>query len=511
MAKQDACSRVKHNSLYVRICDGDSVAVALQDIKAGDPVSDAFVASESIPAGHKFALSHIEAGAPIYKGDWLIGTASRAITPGEWVHTHNLCDATDEAGAPVLTPIEPNTNKAFFQGYRRADGRVGTRNYLAVCVVGNCAATAARRIAEWFTPERLAPFANVDGVVPLIHEFGCGMEMTGEPMDLLRRTLAASSRHPNVAGTLVVALGCERNNIYGFLEQEELTPNPLLRTLVLQEVGGTLEAIQQGVSALEEMLPLADSIQREQVPASSLTVGLLHHGLNSYAALTASPALAIAVDMLIAQNGTVVTSNTPATLKLSCEVSNRATSQQVAQQLNQRFDWWRQYHAGRDTRLKNGRLPQGAPLGISSSREQAAIALHSVGSSPLSSVVNYGEQVNGPGWIFMDSPSYEGVAATGMVAGGVTLLSLATGDGSAFGAALAPTIKTAASSDVYAHWEDDIDLNAGAMLTEDISAADMGRRIFEYWIACASGQLTCDESLGIGKDEFSPWPIGVLA
>lgn len=512
MAQKDALPTAPRPPAIVRLHQDDPVAIATQTLEPGSRLTDALTASERIPAGHKVALESIVPGAPVHKNGWLIGKASHAISPGQWVHTHNLCETADISSAPAsgagsALPSGPST----FLGYRRQDGRAGTRNYLAVCIAGNCAATAARKIAEWFTPERLAPFPNIDGVIPLTHEFGCGMEMTGEPMDLLRRTLAASVRHPNVAGAVIVALGCERNNLYGFLEQEALVPGPLLRTVVLQEVGGTVSAIEQGVAALREMLPTANSAQREPLPLSLLAVGMLHHGLDGHAALTSSPALAVAADMLIAASGTLITGDSPAVTRLAGEISGRAASAETSRQLTKRLEWWKQYHAGRNTRLRTGRLPQGNPDGISTMREQAALGLQSAGNAPLASFADYGRPIGGPGWVLMDTPSYEAVAATGIIAGGATLLSLATGTGSSFGAALAPTVKIATNSTLHRKWVDDIDIDAGAVLDGAIPTAEMGKRIFEHWIACASGRPTFNEELGIGGEEFSPWPIGVLA
>jgi len=499
---------------------GDDVGIALRELPAGDVLADGLqVGTHTVPEAHKIALHAIPAGAPIVKKNRIIALATRDISKGDWVHIHNVTDAdpdlhvskarhsSDMDISSANLPMVPNT----FQGYRRADGRVGTRNFIAVCVAGNCAATAARRISEWFTPERLAPYPNVGGVIPLTHEFGCGMEMTGEPMDMLRRTLAASVRHPNVAGAVIVALGCERNNIYGFMEQEGLQVGPALQTVVLQEVGGTLSAVQQGVAAVKAMLPEANRARREAAPVSALTVGVMSHGLDGYAALTSTPAVALACDALVQAGGSIASADTPSVIRLADEVRARTITPKAAAPLLERLQWWREHHRGHDTRLRPGRLPQGLPTGISTMREQSALALDAMGHTPLQGMVAYGQSIPQAGWTHVDSPAYEAVSATGLVASGATLLCLATGLGSSFGAALSPTVKLATHTELYRRWADDIDLDAGVMLNHGIGARQMAQHIIDAWIKHANGEQTHNETLGVGSDEFAPWPVGVLA
>ncbi len=240
--------------------------------------------------------------------------------------------------------MNASTQASTFKGYVRANGAVGTRNYIGVLVVGNCAATAARQVAAWFTPKRLAAYPNVDGVVPFIHELGCGMEKSGEPMDLLRRTLGGSIRNPNLAGAVVMALGCERNNIYGFLEQEKLQADAMLQTVVLQEVGGTHAAIERGIAAVQSMLDTANQFTRTPVPVEHLTVGVLAE--TEPDALPVHAALGHAVDLLVSRGGTVVISDTA---RSAPALVSRSASDEVADGLKARRAWWAQYAAGRDT------------------------------------------------------------------------------------------------------------------------------------------------------------------
>jgi altronate hydrolase len=390
-------------------------------------------------------------------------------------------------------PDHPTPAPATFEGYLRADGRVGTRNYLGVFVVGNCAATAARNVADWFTAKRLAAFPHVDGVLPFVHELGCGMEKSGEPMDLLRRTLGGSIRNPNLAGALVMALGCERNNIYAFLEQEGLGAGQLLKTVVLQEVGGTARAVEEGIAAIQAMLPLADQTHREPVPAAQLAVGL-QAGQGAHARIPepVQQALGVAVDLLVAQGGTVIVSDTRASAQA---LLARSAAPQVGAQLQERVVWWQGYTAGRDT------APAQAP----------ATALPHSGSAALQAVFGYAQVLPARGLVLMDAPGYEAVSATGQVASGATLVCVVTPTGSAFGAAGVPTVKLASDSAVFRQLEDDLDLDAGPAADGRETPQALGRRIFDAWLAHASGRPTRSEALGVGENEFVPWPIGVLA
>nr|WP_240164512.1 UxaA family hydrolase [Pantoea sp. Ap-967] len=398
---------------------------------------------------------------------------------------------------------------ATFDGYVRADGSVGTRNFLAVTIVGNCAASAARMVSDHFTPARLAAWPNVDGVVPLIHELGCGMEMTGEFMDVLRRTLGGCIRNPNNAGTVVLALGCERNNIYGFLEQENLARGATVHTVVLQEAGGTAAAVRQGIEAIESMLPLANQFERQPVSASHLCVGLLSASLDAQCGVSANPALGAAMDLIVEQGGSVILSDTPDLVALSDELAPHAATDQVAQALRGRVEGWRAYQAGRDTR--SNRIALSDANGFVSVRDKASAGLARGGHSAIQAVYDYGQAITKPGLVFMDGPSDEAVSASGQMAAGANMLCLTTGKGSGFGTALVPTIKLASNSQVFAHFNDDLDVDCGGVLEGRLSVEDMGRCIFDAVLRYASGHKTCNEILNVGNTEFAPWPKGVLA
>lgn len=400
----------------------------------------------------------------------------------------------------TMDPTPATSPPPTFDGYVRSDGRVGTRNHLGVFIVGNCAATAARKVADWFTPARLTAFPNVDGVVPFVHELGCGMEKSGEPMDLLRRTLGGSIRNPNLAGAVVLALGCERNNIRAFLQQESLEPGPLLHAIVLQEVGGTARAIEEGIAAIESMLPLANAVGRTPVPASQLTIGLQAGDVGPSS--PAQAALGIAVDLLVQAGGTAIVSATADIAKASALVE-RSVKPGVREALEQRIQWWDRYTQGRDTR--------------STRREKSIVpdkAMHQLpmaGHSPVQAVYGYAHAVTEHGLVFMDSPRYEAVSATGQVASGANLVCVLAATGSSFGAAAVPTVKLAANGQIYGDWEDDLDIDGSPSGCGPEALDAAGRRIFTALLDYASGRQTKAEELGVGENEFVPWPVGVFA
>ncbi|OWT66175.1 UxaA family hydrolase [Candidimonas nitroreducens] len=380
-----------------------------------------------------------------------------------------------------------------FQGYLRKDGKVGTRNFLAVAIVGNCAASAARMVAQWFTPERLARYPNVDGVIPVIHELGCGMEKSGEPMNLLRRTLGGAIRNPNVAGAVVMALGCDRNNIYAFLEQEHLEVGPALQSVVLQEVGGTARAVERGVAAIEAMLPWANETSRRQVALEHLCVGVLLErevrGSMSHAAINA------AVDLLVAAGGTVVMSQT---MDAATELAGRST-ETSRQALEQRIHWWK------------SQLSAAAPEHTATAATPAPGIPAYTGRAHVEDVVAYAHAVSGSGLILMDSPSNLAVCATGQIAAGATLLCASARGADVFNAAGAPAMCMSAADRSTPGLSADLDLYFDADALAVQSPEQLGSILLNQWIAHAGGEPTRGEEFGMAETGFAPWPIGVFA
>lgn len=498
----------------LRLHPADNVVIAREKLAAGARLSAESVGvREAVPAGHKLATRRIASGDAVIKGGMTIGLASRDIEPGDRVDARNVARGDGRAVAAVETPPVHSRppQSAAFQGIVRGDGRVATRNYIVIAVTVNCAATTARKIAEHFTEERLAAWPNVDGVVALTHELGCGMEMTGEPMDLLRRTIAGTVRHANAGGALICSLGCERNNVYKLLEAQALETGPLLKTLVMQERGGTRKTVEEGIAAIEAMLPLVNDVRRETVPAAHLVVGMQSSGADAFSQLSANPALGVAVDLLVASGGTAILSGTGELAGMEDTLASRAASAEVARKLAGRLEWWRHYNAGRDMSLNGRMAPASMAGGFTTPIERAIAASARWGRSALVDVYEYAHPVTAKGLVFMDTPAHEAIAATGQIAGGANLICMVAGHGTGFGSLPAPTLKLASDSAVFRRMQDDLDIDCGPVLDGAVSVDEMGGRIFEAILAHASGKKTKAEELGVGESEFVPWPIGLTA
>jgi altronate hydrolase len=502
----------------IRLHPDDNVVVARTDVGLGEAVAGEDVTSLSqVQAGYKIAARHIGAGEPILKYSVTIGFAAKEIPPGMMVHSHNMSFEEfdrDYAHATEYRPVTlvPEAERATFQGVVRADGRVATRNFIGILSSVNCSATVVRKIAEWFTPERLAEYPNVDGVVAFSHGLGCGMEMTGEPMSLLRRTMAGYARHPNLAAALVVGLGCERNQIGGFMREQGLAAGPQLRDFVMQETGGTRKTIEAGVAAIRELLPDANRVQRETVSASHLCVGLQCGGSDGFSSITANPALGAAVDIIARHGGTAILSETPEIYGVEHTLTRRACSREVGEKLLERIRWWKDdYSPGRDVQI-NGRVSPGNQMGgLANIFEKSLGSSMKGGTGPLMEVYRYAEPVTARGFVFMDTPGYDPVSATGQIAGGANLIAFTTGRGSMFGSKPAPCLKLATNTPMFRRLEEDMDINCGAILDGECSLQEMGQHIFELMLRTASGAPSKSELLGLGDNEFVPWQIGIMS
>lgn len=488
----------------------DNVATAIVDLVPGDTVSGRAVVAQSIPAGHKVALSAIDAGGPVIKLGQPIGVATQPIKPGEHVHTQNL----EFAGQAKRTEIGidlniPASTPATFQGFIRPDGRAGTRNFIGVLTSVNCSATVARRIAAHFTPARLSAYPSVDGVVAFSHMSGCGMAKEGRGIDNLRRTITGYARHPNFAAVLIVGLGCEVNQIDPLLESGKLETSDRLQTLTIQDTGGTTAAIEQGIALVTAMLPAANACQRQTVSAAHLTIGLQCGASDGYSALTANPALGAAVDRLVAAGGSAILSETPEIYGAENLLLRRAASVDVAEALIERLNWWEDYAARDGTSLDNNPSPGNKAGGITTILEKSLGAVAKSGTTPLNAVVDYAETVTAPGLTFMDTPGYDPCSATGQIAGGAHLILFTTGRGSVFGSVPAPTIKLASNAALARSMLDDIDIDCSRVLAI-AGGHELGNEVFDLILSTASGSKTASERLSIGEAEWVPWVPGAM-
>lgn len=501
----------------IRLHHNDNIVVARVDVAIGTEVlGENFTSRSQVPAGYKIAAKKIYKGEPILKYSVTVGFANVDIEPGTMVHSHNTEFREfdrDYAYASEFKPVQmvPEAERATFQGFVRADGQVGTRNFIGILSSVNCSATVAHNIAAWFTPERLAEFPNIDGVVAFTHTTGCGMEMTGEPMQLLRRTIAGYARHPNLAAALVIGLGCERNQIKGLLEQEKIEVGSRLHTFVIQETGGTRKTIAAGIEAVRALLPEANQARRETVSASHLCVGLQCGGSDGFSSITANPALGAAVDILVRHGGTGILSETPEIYGVEHTLTRRAASQAVGEKLIERIRWWKdEYSVGRDVQI-NGQVSPGNQVGgLANIFEKSLGSSMKGGTGPLMEVYKYAEPVNAKGLVFMDTPGFDPVAATGQIAGGANLIAFTTGRGSVFGSKPAPSVKLATNSPMFNRLAEDMDINCGEILDGTVSVQEMGQRIFELFLRMASGEASKSEKLGLGDHEFVPWQIGIV-
>ncbi|HYE45268.1 MAG TPA: altronate dehydratase family protein [Caulobacter sp.] len=488
-------------SQILRLNPADDVAIALTELAAGTAVEPGLRAAAAIPEGHKLAVRAVAAGRPVRRYGQVIGLAARDIAPGDWVHEHNLAMTDQPRDAEVgadANPLPAPAARATFEGFRRPDGRVGTRNMIGVLTSVNCSATVARRIADAFPGDQVAA---------LTHTAGCGAASSGGDTALLQRTLAGYARHPNFAAVVMVGLGCEANQIPDWMAREGLTPGDRLHSFTIQEAGGTAKAIEQGRGLVGELLTDAARARRETVGADQLVVGLQCGGSDGWSGITANPALGAAVDRLIAQGGAAMLSETPEIYGAEHLLLRRAASAQVAEALLDRIAWWRAYADRHGMSLDNNPSPGNRKGGLTTILEKSLGAVAKSGSSPLVDVIGYAEPLRRPGLSFMDSPGYDPCSATGQIASGATLIVFTTGRGSVFGSRPAPTLKLATNARLAAWMADDVDIDCSPVLA-GTSLSDMGELIFARMLAVASGQSTASETLGIGENEFVPWQSG---
>ncbi|ALK33353.1 UxaA family hydrolase [Burkholderia plantarii] len=493
----------------------DDVSIARHQLVAGATIDGGLAVRGLVPAGHKIARRAVAAGAPVRRYGQIIGFASRAIEPGEHVHTHNLSMGSFERDGAIgvdAKPTAPGTGRATFDGIVRADGRVATRNYIGILTSVNCSATAARAIADRFRrdvhPEALADYPNVDGVVALTHGLGCATSTDGEAITLLRRTLGGYARHANFAAVLVVGLGCETNQIDALMRDQSIERGATLETMTIQANGGTAATVAAGVAAVKAMLPAANAARREPVDARHLTVGLQCGGSDGYSGITANPALGAAVDRLVMHGGTAILSETPEIYGAEHLLTRRAVSAEIGEKLLARIRWWEDHCRRMNADLNNNPSAGNKAGGLTTILEKSLGAVAKAGTTNLVDVYLYAEPVRAAGLVFMDTPGYDPVSATGQVAGGANLLCFTTGRGSAYGCAPAPSLKLGTNTALWRRQAEDIDINCGTILDGETSIDELGQRIFERMLATASGAPTQSELHGYGQNEFVPWHIG---
>jgi altronate hydrolase len=512
------------SQVAVHLRPEDNIAVAAKNLQAGqqfDHQGSRLELVNRIGMGHKVALVPIKKGQPIYKYGQIIGFAREDIAPGEHVHVHNVAADVfqrDYAFCRDCPPPQAAPNEIrYFEGYDRGSERpehlrYGTRNYIAVISTVNCSASTSKYISERFhRTDLLKQFPKVDGVVAITHKAGCAMQYDGPDHNQLDRTLAGFAKHPNVSAYILVGLGCETGQALHLVENQGLIQlngsrkKPIV--ISVQECGGIHKTVEAGVKAIADLLPRVNDIQRIRLPASKIVLGTNCGGSDGNSGVTANPALGIASDLLVQQGGTSIIGETPEIYGAEHLLTRRAIRPEVAQKLVDRIKWWEWYTGIFGAEINNNPSPGNKEGGLTTIYEKSLGAIAKGGQTALVDVVHYAEPVKAKGFIVMDTPGYDPVSMTGIVAGGANVCVFTTGRGSVFGCKPAPSIKIATNSPMYHHMEDDMDINAGVVL-EGTSLETVGQQIFEEILAVASGKKTKSEINGVGEEEFAPWSIG---
>jgi altronate hydrolase len=502
----------------------DSVCVAARDFSAGATLElpdERLRLLDDVNQGHKIARATIQPSEPILKWGQAIGFATRPIEAGRWVHSHNMAIGalTQEYEKSTAVPDDPPPRSDdTFQGFRRSDGRAGTRNYIAILSNVNCSASVARYVAARFTPERLRDFPNVDGVLAFSHGSGCGMEFGGEHHQILNRVMGGMARHPNIGGYLLVGLGCETGAIGSLIEDQRLVQVGGLCTevggagrpiaLSMQDFGGTRKTIDAAVRLVESLLPQVNAARRETIPASEIVLGLNCGGSDGNSGVTANAALGAASDRLVACGGTTILGETTEIYGAEQLLTRRARTPAVAEKLIERIRWWEWYAGVFGCTPDNNPSPGNKIGGLTTIYEKSLGAIVKGGTTALNDVILYAEQVRSRGLVVMDTPGFDPVSVTGIVAGGANVIAFTTGRGSCFGFKPTPVLKIASNTAMYERMRDDMDVDAGTILSQARSVEDVGEEIFARILAIASGERPKSEQLGLGDEEFQPWALG---
>ena len=511
---------------WIRLHDLDNCVVAIKTLRPDDSIhldSELITCKQTIPAGHKVAVKPISQGSEVTKYGWPIGVATQNIQAGEHIHDHNLkCEHRmdyTELASRTPAPIQPIQGKSFL-GYKRPTGKVGTRNYIAIISTVNCSASVSKAIANFFTPERLAQYPNVDGVVAFKHDSGCGLAYEGIKHRVLSRVLGGIAKHPNIGAYLLIGLGCEQNTLGHLTKSQQLVtlklPNQQasdssyladIPVLSMQDMGGTAATVRRGIELVNDLLPVVNRFERETVPASELVLATKCGGSDGYSGITANPALGVAADMVVACGGTAILSETTELYGAEQLFTKRAANHDVAMSLLKKLEWWIDYTRHYNEEFDNNPSIGNKAGGLTTIVEKSLGAASKGGSTALQHVYEYGETISHKGLVIMDAPGFDPVCVTGMVASGANAVVFTTGRGSCFGCKPAPSMKVSTNTDLYQRMSSDMDLDMGTILGgETIEQA--GARMFDAILDMASGKKTKSEELGYGDEEFCPWAIG---
>ena len=501
----------------IRLHEKDNVIVLTKAFPAGSrPAGAGNTLTRNTPSGHKVATADIAVGMPVIKFGQIIGYASEPILTGDHIHTHNCSMGAHDQNYRIgedFKPVDhfPAAECPTFMGYRRADGGAGTRNYIALCATVNCSATVVRHIADHFNRSGfLDDYPNVDGVIALAHGTGCGIASSGDGYDALQRVLWGHATHPNVGAAIFIGLGCEVMQVSRMKAMFGSSGQERFHGLTIQETGGTRKTIAACIEAIKALLPTVNNVERVAIPISELTLGLQCGGSDGFSGITANPALGAMTDLLVRHGGTALLSETPEIYGAEQLLVRRASSQEVGEKLIARIRWWENYTAVNGGSMDNNPSPGNKAGGLTTILEKSLGAVAKAGTTNLVDVYQYAEPVTSAGMVFMDTPGYDPVSATGQVAGGANLICFTTGRGSVYGCKPTPSLKLATNTPLYERMTEDMDINCGDIVVGTSTVAQKGQEIFEMMLRTASGQKSKSEALGMGSEEFVPWYLGAV-
>lgn len=495
----------------IHLHPNDNVAIARVPLSPGQKLKIGHfevTVRAAVPAGHKVALFEINSGEMLLRYGQMIGRAKGAIHSGDHIHTHNVAYEeivfeyefpTGDHGLPPMPAVIPS-----FMGYQRDDGRVGTRNYIAVVAASNCAAHTAETIAESYRDFKFPE--GVDGVVAFPHGDGCGQTL-GPDTDQLRRTLSGVLDHPNVSSAIILGLGCEVNQIDHYLGKGTARSARLIG-MTLQDMGGTRATVEASRKAIAGFIDRAAAEKRTETSASKIVLGLNCGGSDSFSGITANPALGYTSDLLAEIHATAVLAETTEIIGAEHLLVKRARNRAVGEKLLAMVKQYKTYLNRFGGSFDDNPSPGNKEGGLTNILEKSLGAAAKAGTAQLNEVVDYAERIHGPGFVFMNTPGYDPASLTGLAAGGCNMIAFTTGRGSAIGFPTIPVIKIATNSATYKRMRDNMDINAGRIAEGEATVRQVGQEIFDMVLRVASGERTCAERLG--HKEFVPWRIGPM-
>jgi len=460
------------------------------------PDETAIEVRAAVPPGHRFATRDIPAREFVLQFGQPIGT-SLGIKQGEQITHENMSDEV-----PIVRDLPENLHtpepdyfaideRGTFMGFRRSDGRVGTRNYILIVPTSMCASHEASQISTIaeFTMYDRQKYPNVDGVVAIPHNKGCGCQ-DGSTIDVMLRTLSNYADHPNVGGVILIDLGCEKTNLSQveryLLKREKAFDKPVAK-IGIQEVGGTQAAIQQGLKEVEQMLPRVNEIAREECPVSELVLGVKCGGSDGFSGISANPSLGRAADLLVRSGGTVLITEVPEFCGAEHLLASRAKDVETGRAVYRLVDWYKEYASKFGAVLNNNPSPGNVAGGLLNITIKSLGAIAKAGTTRVEGVIEYAETARTRGLNLMQGPGYDQESTPGLVGAGATVVVFTTGRGTTIGNAITPVIKLASNTPVFERMSNDLDLSAGGVIDGTETIDEVGQRVFDRIVAVASG------------------------